>query len=71
MKREIKVIPLFLSILGLESVGLCLGSLFEVADKTEVIIGVVFGFIAFTFILLMSIGFPLTKKEKEHTEITW
>ncbi len=71
MKREIKVIPLFLSILGLVSVGLCLGSLFEVADKTEVIIGVVFGFIAFTFILLMSIGFPLTKKEKEHTEITW
>jgi predicted tellurium resistance membrane protein TerC len=71
MKREIKVIPLFLSILGFIAVGLCLGSLYEMAHKTELIIGVVFGFTAFTFILLLSIGFPLTKEDREHTEINW
>jgi hypothetical protein len=35
------------------------------------VIGIVFGAIAFSFILLLSIGFPLTKEDKEHTEITW
>jgi len=69
MKREIKVIPLFLSILGFVAVGLCLGSLFDVASKTELVVGVVLGFTTFTFILLLSIGFPLSKEEREHTEI--
>jgi hypothetical protein len=71
MKREIKIIPLVLSILGFVSVGFCLGSEFEVATTLELIIGVVLAFIAFTFILLLSIGFPLTKEEKEQTEIKW
>jgi hypothetical protein len=42
-----------------------------VATTLELIIGVVLAFIAFTFILLLSIGFPLTKEEKEQTEIKW
>ena len=71
MKREIKMIPLVLSVLGFFAVGLCWGSLNEVASKTELIIGIVFGFIAFSFILLLSIGFPLTKEERELTEINW
>jgi hypothetical protein len=71
MKREIKIIPLVLSVLGFFAVGLCWGSLNEVASKTELIIGIVFGFIAFSFILLLSIGFPLTKEERELTEIKW
>ena len=69
MKREIKIVPLILSVLGFVAVGLCWGSLNEVASQTELIFGIVFGFIAFTFILLLSIGFPLTKEEREHTEI--
>jgi predicted tellurium resistance membrane protein TerC len=69
MKREIKIVPLILSILGFVAVGLCWGSLNEVASQTELIIGIVIGFVAFTFILLLSIGFPLTKEEREHTEI--
>lgn len=69
MKREIKIVPLILSVLGFVAVGLCWGALNEVASKTELIIGIVFGFVAFTFILLLSIGFPLTKEEREHTEI--
>jgi hypothetical protein len=71
MKREIKVIPLVLSVLGFFAVGLCWGSLSDVATQTELVIGIVFGAIAFSFILLLSIGFPLTKEDKEHTEITW
>jgi predicted tellurium resistance membrane protein TerC len=71
MKREIKIVPLILSILGFVAVGLCLGSLYEVATTFELWFGVVFGFIAFTFILLLSIGFPLSKEEREHTEIKW
>ena len=71
MKREIKVVPLILSVLGFFAIGLCWGSLDEVASTTELIIGIVFGFIAFTFILLLSIGFPLTKEDREHTEIKW
>jgi len=69
MKREIKIVPLILSILGFVAVGLCWGSLNDVASQTELIIGIVIGFVAFTFILLLSIGFPLTKEEREHTEI--
>jgi len=69
MKREIKIVPLILSVLGFVAVGLCWGSLNDVASQTELIIGIVFGFVAFTFILLLSIGFPLTKEEREHTEI--
>lgn len=69
MKREIKIVPLILSVLGFFAVGLCWGSLNDVASQTELIIGIVFGFVAFTFILLLSIGFPLTKEEREHTEI--
>ena len=71
MKREIKMIPLVLSVLGFFAVGLAWGSLNEVASNTELIIGIVFGFIAFSFILLLSIGFPLTKEERESTEIKW
>jgi len=69
MKREIKIVPLILSVLGFVAVGLCWGSLNDVASQTELIIGIVIGFVAFTFILLLSIGFPLTKEEREHTEI--
>jgi len=69
MKREIKIVPLILSVLGFVAVGLCWGSLNDVASQTELIIGIVFGFVAFTFILLLSIGFPLTKEERKHTEI--
>ena len=69
MKRDIKIVPLILSVLGFVAVGLCWGSLNDVASQTELIIGIVFGFVAFTFILLLSIGFPLTKEEREHTEI--
>jgi predicted tellurium resistance membrane protein TerC len=71
MKREIKIVPLILSILGYVAVGLCLGSLYEVATAFELWFGVVFGFIAFTFILLMSIGFPFTKEDKKDTKIFW
>ena len=71
MKREFKVIPFILSVLGLVAVGLCLGALYEVGPTTEVLVGVVFGFIAFTFILLLSVGFPLTKEERKETEIKW
>jgi hypothetical protein len=71
MKREIKVIPLFLSILGFIAVGFCFGSLSEVAERTQLIFGVVLGLISFTFILLLSIGFPLTKEERKETEIKW
>jgi len=46
MKREIKVIPLVLSVLGFFAVGLCWGSLSDVATQTELIIGIVFGAIA-------------------------
>ena len=70
MKREIKIVPLILSVLGFFAVGLCWGSLNDVATQSELIIGIVFGFIAFIFILLLSIGFPLTREEKEHTKIT-
>ena len=69
MKREIKVIPLVLSVLGFFAVGLCWGSLNELANTTELVIGIVLGLVAFSFILLLSIGFPLTKEEREHTEI--
>lgn len=71
MKREIKIIPLVLSILGLVAVGLCLGSLSEHASNFDLIVGIVFGFIAFTFILLMSVGFPITKEDKKDTKIVW
>jgi hypothetical protein len=71
MKREIKIVPLVLSVLGFFAVGLCWGSLNDVAAQTELIIGIVFGFVAFSFILLLSIGFPLTKEDREHTEIKW
>jgi hypothetical protein len=70
MKREIKIVPLILSVLGFFAVGLCWGSLNDVATQSELIIGIVFGFIAFIFILLLSIGFPLTREEREHTKIT-
>lgn len=71
MKREIKIVPLILSVLGLVSVGFCLGSLAQEVQNTQLVIGVVFGFIAFTFILLMSVGFPMTKEDKENTKIVW
>jgi hypothetical protein len=71
MKREIKIIPLILSVLGFFAVGLCWGSLNDVATHSELVIGIVLGFVAFSFILLLSIGFPLTKEDKEHTEIKW
>ena len=71
MKREIKIIPLVLSILGLVAVGLCVGSLFDKAPTFDLVVGVVFGFIAFTFILLMSVGFPITKEDKKDTKIVW
>lgn len=69
MKREIKIVPLILSVLGFVAVGLCWGSLNDVASQTELIIGIVFGFVAFTFILLLSIGFPLTAEERKDTKI--
>jgi hypothetical protein len=69
MKREIKIVPLVLSVLGFIAVGLCWGSLNELANTTELVIGIVLGFVAFSFILLLSIGFPLTKEDREHTEI--
>lgn len=71
MKREIKIVPLILSVLGFFAVGLCWGSLNDVATQSELIIGIVLGLIAFTFILLLSIGFPLTKEDRENTEIKW
>jgi hypothetical protein len=71
MKREIKIVPLILSVFGLFGIGLCCGSLSEFASTTQLMVGIVFGFIAFIFILLLSIGFPLTKEEREHTEIKW
>ena len=71
MKREIKIIPLVLSILGLVAVGLCVGSLFDKAPTIDIIVGVAFGFIGFTFILLMSIEFPFTKEDKKDTKIVW
>jgi len=70
MKREIKIVPLILSVFGLFGIGLCWGSLNDVATQSELIIGIVFGFVAFSFILLLSIGFPLTREEREHTKIT-
>jgi hypothetical protein len=71
MKREIKIVPLVLSVLGFFAVGLCWGSLNDVATQSELVIGIVFGFVAFSFMLLLSIGFPFTKEDKEHTEINW
>ena len=71
MKREIKIIPLVLSVLGFFAIGLAWGSLNEIAARNELIIGIVFGFIAFTFILLLAIGFPLTKEDREHTKVIW
>ena len=71
MKREIKITPLVLSVLGFFFMGVCWGSLNEVATRNELIIGIVFGFIAFTFILLLAIGFPLTKEDREHTKVIW
>lgn len=71
MKREIKIVPLILSVLGFFCIGMAFAGLSEVASNAELVIGLVFGFFAMSFILLMSIGFPFTKEDREHTEIKW
>jgi hypothetical protein len=70
MKRQIKIVPLILSVFGFFCMGMALAGLHEVATKTELIIGIVFGFFSMSFILLLAIEFPFTKEEREHTEIT-
>ena len=57
--REIKIIPLVLSILGLIACGIAIG--FATKDLTqsfslEAFIMVMFGLVAFIFILLLSVG---------------
>jgi hypothetical protein len=71
LKREIKIVPLILSVLGFFAVGLAWGSLNDVITQTELVIGIVLGSVAFGFILLLSIGFPLTKEDRDHTKISW
>lgn len=70
MKREIKIIPLVLSILGLFATGLSFGALHE-NTSAELLLLTIFGGIAFTFILLLSVGFPFTTEEKKDTKIVW
>lgn len=70
MKREIKIIPLVLAIWGLIAVGFTFGTLSE-HNSAEIIPLTIFGAFAFVFILLMSVGFPFTREDREETKINW
>ena len=71
MKRQLKMIPLIIAVLGFFVMGMALGLFHEVATTNELIIGGTLGSSVLFFMLMLAIDFPLLREEREHTEIKW